>query len=175
MAYALLTQVKQKAKAELAEYIAKMEADPFPCRIALAYNSEDVVVGNFEDQIIDIGDILRLPAKGDYLTQSVLLTHELVEQWVRQRYGQRAHAVAHAEAIKWESQVTPNNYSTHSPIYLVGSKGRFDILWTRTITYSYGAEGPGSYTVRYVTRETVQIENDSLIVIKTEDVGSISN
>jgi RHS repeat-associated protein len=103
----LLEEAKEKASDQLRTAIRNIEDDKTACKIKLTWNSTIVIIGNYDLEEIDLGDINELPAAGGGLTIHSAFVHELYEQWMKQK-GQRSYQAAHYQALQAEASVSGN-------------------------------------------------------------------
>ena len=96
-----------KAKTYFDELNAVVNGTEGTAYVRVVSNSENALVGNFNDAMIDIGDIQQLPLiqGNNIVTQGSTLIHETVEQYQTQVMGQHNYANAHQLATTSESNI----------------------------------------------------------------------
>ena len=96
-----------KAKTYFEELNAVVNGTEGTAYVRVVSNSENALVGNFNDAMIDIGDIQQLPLiqGNNIVTQGSTLIHETVEQYQTQVMGQHNYADAHQSATTSESNI----------------------------------------------------------------------
>jgi hypothetical protein len=132
-AKAALEEAKKKANKELKAKLDELEKDKKTCTIKVSYNSKNVVVGSFDLEEIDLGDISKFPAGGGAGTQASTLVHELIEQWQKQ-IGGKGYSTAHQEGIKAETGVSGNVRGEQGIPSFNAADGSISVRvkWTRT-------------------------------------------